>query len=211
MSPHFSHKLSLVALVLLLLVNVITVHSEEADDEEADEATEEEPKIPDNFQTIKFSPADLTDEDQHSLHMPRDLKCDGCRIVAYLLSDRFQKMTEKFKKSKRKFTESEVLDMVDYVCTDEGNRYQEYGVKDINGQRRLSGPGLETKDVPGIMQGGGRWPHRLQQMCAEYAGELGEEEIFSAWQSGQHLDDFICRSEQLGSICPPKQKKKSEL
>ena len=35
-----------------------------------------------------------------------------------------------------------------------------YGIKEIKGVRRLSGEGLETKDVPGVMQGGGKWPYR---------------------------------------------------
>ena len=35
-----------------------------------------------------------------------------------------------------------------------------YGIKEIKGVRRLSGEGLETKDVPGVMQGGGKWPFR---------------------------------------------------
>lgn len=56
-----------------------------------DEWEEEEPEVPDyevpkGVQTLTFKPANLTDEDQHSQHMPRDLICDGCRIVAYLVS-----------------------------------------------------------------------------------------------------------------------------
>lgn len=35
-----------------------------------------------------------------------------------------------------------------------------YGLKSVNGVNRLSGEGLEAKDVPGMMQGGGKWPGR---------------------------------------------------
>ena len=35
-----------------------------------------------------------------------------------------------------------------------------YGLKTYNGENRLSGPGLEAADEPGMMQGGGRWPYR---------------------------------------------------
>lgn len=35
-----------------------------------------------------------------------------------------------------------------------------YGLKAVNGVNRLSGDGLEAKDVPGMMQGGGKWPGR---------------------------------------------------
>ena len=33
-------------------------------------------------------------------------------------------------------------------------------MKTVNGVNRLSGDGLEAKDVPGMMQGGGKWPGR---------------------------------------------------
>ena len=36
-----------------------------------------------------------------------------------------------------------------------------YGLKTVHGVNRLSGEGLEAKDVPGMMQGGGKWPGRL--------------------------------------------------
>ena len=35
-----------------------------------------------------------------------------------------------------------------------------YGLKTVKGVNRLSGEGLEAKDVPGMMQGGGKWPGR---------------------------------------------------
>ena len=35
-----------------------------------------------------------------------------------------------------------------------------YGIKTVSGVNRLSGEGLEAKDVPGMMQGGGKWPGR---------------------------------------------------
>ena len=35
-----------------------------------------------------------------------------------------------------------------------------YGIKEVNKIKRLSGPGLDTADVPGVMQGGGKWPER---------------------------------------------------
>jgi len=35
-----------------------------------------------------------------------------------------------------------------------------YGIKSVKGINRLSGPGLETQDFPGLLSGGGRWPGR---------------------------------------------------
>ena len=38
---------------------------------------------------------------------------------------------------------------------------------------RLSGPGLEAKDFPGMMQGGGKWPGRWVQLpCFIYTSFL---------------------------------------
>ena len=41
--------------------------------------------------------------------------------------------------------------------------YCSYGIKTVNGMNRLSGDGLEAKDVAGMMQGGGKWPGRYVQ------------------------------------------------
>ena len=35
-----------------------------------------------------------------------------------------------------------------------------YGMKEVNKQKRLSGPGMETADTPGVTAGGGKWPSR---------------------------------------------------
>lgn len=44
---------------------------------------------------------------------------------------------------------------VDTVCC-----WYSYGIKEVKGINRLSGAGLETKDSPGILSGGGKWPGR---------------------------------------------------
>lgn len=35
-----------------------------------------------------------------------------------------------------------------------------YGLKDVEGVHRLTGPGLEADDLPGVVSGGGKWPKR---------------------------------------------------
>lgn len=48
-----------------------------------------------------------------------------------------------------------------------------YGLKTVHGVNRLSGPGLEAKDFPGMMQGGGKWPGRLVVLsCFMYLSSL---------------------------------------
>lgn len=75
---------------MMLLASIDKVQCDNDDEDEPEDEKEDEPKIPiqipPGMQTIKFNPADLTEEDQHSQHMPRDLKCDGCRIIAYKVS-----------------------------------------------------------------------------------------------------------------------------
>lgn len=34
---------------------------------------------------ISFGPPTLKNEEESSLHMPADLRCDGCRIISYLV------------------------------------------------------------------------------------------------------------------------------
>lgn len=36
--------------------------------------------------TISFKTPELDDEDAYSFHMPSSLKCDGCRVIAHLVS-----------------------------------------------------------------------------------------------------------------------------
>lgn len=45
-------------------------------------------------------------------------------------------------------------------------------------------------------------------MCLEYIGELGEEVIYDHFLERKSLENLMCRSQQLGNICPPKKKKK---
>lgn len=35
-----------------------------------------------------------------------------------------------------------------------------YGLKSVNGVNRISGKGLDSDEVPGMMYGGGKWPGR---------------------------------------------------
>jgi len=45
--------------------------------------------------------------------------------------------------------------MIELVCI------LSYGLKQMGGINRLSGPGTEAEEEPGMMQGGGKWPNRL--------------------------------------------------
>lgn len=148
--------------------------------------------------TIKFQTPQLDDEDAHSMHMPQGLRCDGCKAIAYQLSTHFSE-AEKRRPSKKRLPESELIDITDKVCE---TSFENYGVKEINKVKRLSGPGLDSADTPGIMQGGGRWPNRLKQMCGDFVGELGEDEIYNAYKNNPVLEQYLCYGdEHLTSLC----------
>lgn len=145
---------------------------------------------------INFSTPNLNDEEAHSQHMPVGLKCDGCLVVAYQLSLAFNK-AEARKPSKR-LTESEIVDVVDSVCS-EG--FEQYGVKEFKGKKHLSGPGMQANEAPGIMQGGGKWPTRLQAMCSNYVGDLGEDDLYDAYRKDKRLVDTLCHGKGIFGNC----------
>ncbi|XP_046359843.1 marginal zone B- and B1-cell-specific protein-like [Haliotis rufescens] len=157
--------------------------------------------------TLSFKTPELDDEDAYSFHMPSSLKCDGCRVIAHLMYSKFDKI-HKNRPSVKTLPEHEILDIFEVVCTD---KFESCGVKDIKGVKRLSGPGLETADVPGVMQGGGKWPGRLQQMCQNYVGELGEEEIYHAYkEQGKLLEKFLCYGDGVQGDCSSLNKTKKK-
>ncbi|KAK3091920.1 hypothetical protein FSP39_023738 [Pinctada imbricata] len=155
---------------------------------------------------IRYMPPVMDEEESHSIHMPKKLRCDGCKIIAYQLATRFNKAHER-RPSMKSLTESEVIDILDDVCSDD---YDSYGVKEIDGVKRLTGPGTETADAPGIMQGGGRWPNRLRGMCNAYVGELEEFPIYQGYLQDKTLIRFLCEGEGILGECL-KNKGKEEL
>ncbi|XP_032825300.2 LOW QUALITY PROTEIN: marginal zone B- and B1-cell-specific protein [Petromyzon marinus] len=139
--------------------------------------------------TLSFQTPELSDEEGHSQHMPQHLRCDACRAIAYQMQEHLSRAVQK-----RELPESELLDTMEQCCSQSWN---DYGVKELSGQKRLSGPGLEAQDAMGMMMGGGKWPFRLLQMCHALLGELGEEEIYAAFRSaappGQGLAPWLCQ------------------
>jgi hypothetical protein len=70
-------------------------------------------------------------------------------------------------------------------------KWDEYGVKTIDGVTRLNGPGLAAKDTPGMILGGGKWPQRLRDYCGEVVGEVGEDDIYAMYrESGTAMEYF---------------------
>ncbi|KAL5019388.1 hypothetical protein ScPMuIL_005110 [Solemya velum] len=154
---------------------------------------------------LRFTPPDLDDEDAHSVVLPDIYKCDGCRLLAFRMTEALKNAEAKMKPTQKKLYESQILDALDQVCTD---KFESTGVKEINGEKRLSSRGLETFDAPGIMQGGGMWPGRLQNLCGRYTGDLDEDDIYKAYRKEKDLDRYLCYGRGLRGYC---NQKKTEL
>uniref|UniRef100_A0A4W3HG48 Uncharacterized protein n=1 Tax=Callorhinchus milii TaxID=7868 RepID=A0A4W3HG48_CALMI len=94
------------------------------------------------------------------------------------------------KEGKAQLSESDYIETLDLCCS---QSWEIYGVMEVNGVKRLSGPGLETEEHPGVMMTSGPWPARLYKMCQAYLGELTEEEIYQEFRNNRdYLEDFLC-------------------
>jgi len=154
---------------------------------------------------MTFSSPQLSDEETHSNFMPANLRCDACTAVAHQLTVALKKAESRTKTKKLK--ESEYLDVFEKTCG--SDTYQDYGLKQVEGVNRLSGPGLYTASVPGMLMGGGKWPGRLSSKCFEYVGDMGEDEMYDAFREEEHLNGVLCQ--QLTKDCEGVNVQKVEL
>lgn len=157
-----------------------------------------------------FETPNMSEEEQHSPHTPKafEITCDSCTAIAYQLTKALQKAERLRAKSKQSkpLSESEVLDVFETVCEDD-KIWNEYGIKTVRGTNRLSGEGLEAKEVPGMMQGGGKWPGRLTQKCSTFSGDLGEDVIYAGYRKTGDLHTFLCKEKSKDCV----KKTKEEL
>eukprot|EP00794_Sanderia_malayensis_P011935 gene11935-13171_t len=145
---------------------------------------------------MTFEMPKLSEEEQHSQHIPANLACDACTAVAFQMTKMLEK--EEAKRHGKKLKESEYLDLFEKHCY--GKTFDEYGLKTVNGENRLSGDGLEGKEVPGMLQGGGKWPGRLVEKCATLIGEIGEDEVYGEFRSKGNLFNLFCEVETKDCI-----------
>jgi hypothetical protein len=128
-------------------------------------------------QEMKIQAPSFTEEDQYGYVMPEKYKCDACRAVMYHLNDG---LTKRHPKS-RKMKQWEYTDVFDEVCRD---HFQGYGVKLVNDENTLSGPGIRQEEelAPGsgaIQMGGESWTKRLGEICRKIVYErIGEDELY---------------------------------
>jgi len=153
---------------------------------------------------ITFKPPALTPEEQESDHMPQYMKCDGCKAVSYQLYLKFAKFNKLYPSRKYEMKESEMIDTIEEVCEDNDN-WNRFAVKEHEGKLYLSGDGLPAKNLPGVLQGGGKWPSRLMSMCLAFSGDLGEEAIYEGYKENpktrKSLEQFLCWGEGITGSC----------
>ncbi|GAB6024177.1 marginal zone B and B1 cell-specific protein [Chamberlinius hualienensis] len=141
---------------------------------------------------LSFKPPKLTEEDEHSIHMPDYLKCQSCQAIAYQIQSEFTKAQDKLKDGNKRLTESKLIDIFENLCE---KGFEMYGIKGIEDTKHLSGPGLETEKMPGIVQMGGKWPQRLRTMCSTYLGEVGEDKLYHVFKSNKRsMVEFLCQT-----------------
>merc|ERR1712139_121366 len=92
----------------------------------------------------------------------------------------------------------EYNDLFDETCAD---AFEGYGIKLINGENALSGPGLKQADsiAPGgamIQMGGDGWKKRLSEICRKLVYEsIGEDDLYESYQRNGKIPEAMCWKE----------------
>ncbi|XP_016059227.1 PREDICTED: marginal zone B- and B1-cell-specific protein [Miniopterus natalensis] len=136
----------------------------------------------------------LDDEEKYSAHMPAHFRCDACMAVAYQMWQHLAKAEDKLHTpgGRQELSESVYTDVLERSCS---QTWQDYGVREVNQVKRLTGPGLSNgpESSISVMITGGPWPTRLSMTCMHYLGEFGEDQIYEAHQQGQGaLKALLC-------------------
>ncbi|PAA74626.1 hypothetical protein BOX15_Mlig020811g3 [Macrostomum lignano] len=215
---NFSFEVILISLVLFAPMVMCEMEESDVSPDELPEGMDPT-NVPPGLKKFSFKTPQLSEEEQESLFFPQSLKCDGCIAVSYQIYTKFFNLYEKYKaKSQGRVKESDLLDAFEGVCSAKND---DYAVKEVGGSLRMVGPGLNLRqDEPGIIQGGGKMPARMRNLCHQFRGEIGEEELYEEFlkhpTSRQKLEDFLCRNkgQQLTGNCltvGQTDRKKSEL
>ncbi|NXJ67217.1 MZB1 protein, partial [Rostratula benghalensis] len=134
----------------------------------------------------------LSAEERLSPHMPESLRCDACHAIAFQIEEQLRKAEGKV--GKKALSESDYMEVLERSCS---QGWESYGVQELDGKKRLAGPGLLRQEPMTVMVMGGPWPGRLSKMCHGYVGEQGEARIYGAHRQGlAALRDLLCHGEK---------------
>uniref|UniRef100_A0A8C5X9V1 Marginal zone B and B1 cell specific protein n=1 Tax=Malurus cyaneus samueli TaxID=2593467 RepID=A0A8C5X9V1_9PASS len=155
---------------------------------------------PPEVRSQSVSAPQLSPEERLSPHMPGSLLCDACHAIA------FQVGTGETASQKRgenpcgmlrpggMLSESDYIEVLERSCSQD---WESYGVLELDGEKRLSGPGLPSQQPLSVMVSGGLWPSRLSKMCHGYVGERGEAQIYGAHRRGPAaLRQLLCHGDK---------------
>ncbi|KAK2524843.1 Mzb1 [Columba guinea] len=149
----------------------------------------------------------LSPEERLSPHMPEALRCDACHAIAFQIEEQLRRAEGK--RGKKALSESDYVEVLERSCS---QGWESYGVQELDGEKRLAGPGLPGQEPMSVMVTGGPWPGRLSKMCHGYVGERGEAQIYGAHRRGPaalrdllcHGDKGACAHGKAGGPAPPK-------
>ncbi|NXW95749.1 MZB1 protein, partial [Alopecoenas beccarii] len=154
-----------------------------------------------------ISAPQLSPEERLSPHMPQALHCDACHAIAFQIEEQLRRAEGKG--GRKALSESDYMEVLERSCS---QGWESYGVQELDGEKRLVGPGLPGQEPMSVMVTGGPWPGRLSKMCHGYVGERGEAQIYGAHRRGPAaLRELLCRGDKgacaggkAGGPAPPK-------
>merc|ERR1711869_113341 len=117
--------------------------------------------------------------------------------------------------TKKNMKSWDVMEIIDDTCKEAA--FPGYGVKLIDGENALSGPGIERDESlqPGgasIQMGGESWSRRLASECKEIVYDLvGEDEVYEMYK-GKDFGKKLCKESGhcTGKAPEAKKEKKKE-
>ncbi|NWH25614.1 MZB1 protein, partial [Grus americana] len=97
----------------------------------------------------------LSPEEQLSPHMPESLRCDACHAIAFQIEEQLRRAEGKV--GRKALSESDYVEVLERSCS---QGWESYGVQELDGEKRLAGPGLMRQEPMTVMVTGGPWPSR---------------------------------------------------
>ncbi|NXK97843.1 MZB1 protein, partial [Formicarius rufipectus] len=145
----------------------------------------------------------LSTEEQLSPHMPESLLCDACQAIAFQIEEQLSRAERKV--GRKALKESDYVEVLERSCS---QGWESYGVHELDGEKRLTGPGLPRQEPMSVMVSGGLWPVRLSKMCHGSVGERGEAQIYETHRRGPAaLRELLCHGDKgpcaRGKAGPP--------
>ncbi|NWH87112.1 MZB1 protein, partial [Aegithalos caudatus] len=113
--------------------------------------------------------------------------CPGCAFSPQI-EEQLSKAERKV--GKKALKESDYLEVLEKSCSQD---WEGYGVLELDGEKRLSGPGLPRQQPLSVLVSGGPWPGRLSKLCHGY----GEAQIYGAHRRGPAaLRQLLCHGDK---------------